>query len=245
MNSVSYPSPRITHLPWQPNYAVSIIHLSVTLNQRRAIVLPHKNRPWLLIRTCFKPYLLTYLRRHSPGGWVEPASPIALTTPRTEALQARRSCANSLYTFTQSCLHRAWPKTRSPEIGSRSALIVVTHVFSWTPAHLRHVRGGVGRRSSLINSPSGRLGACPNQQSLLCTSSGLSWYLSRSPFLPEGFSTHGCCLVRTSWNPFFVGIIKGSNESLVLRVGPSSILSPKNTLFTSVGSTLVFSVTSV
>ncbi len=97
-------------------------------------------------------------------GRVEPASPIALTT-------SRRSCASSLDTFTQSCLHRAWPKTRGPEIGSRSALIVVAHVFSWPPARLRHVRGGVGRRRSLISSPSGRLAAWPNQRSLLCTNS--------------------------------------------------------------------------
>ncbi len=32
-------------------------------------------------------------------------------------------------------------KTRGPEIGSRSALIVVAHVFSWPPARMRHVRG--------------------------------------------------------------------------------------------------------
>ncbi len=54
-----------------------------------------------------------------------PASPTALTTSRTEALQARRSCPSSLDAFTQSFLHRAWPKTRGPESGSRSALIVV------------------------------------------------------------------------------------------------------------------------
>ncbi len=100
-----------------------------------------------------------------------PASPIALTTFRTEALQARRSCASSLDTFTQSFRHRAWPKTRGPESGSRSALIVIAHVFSWPPARLRHVRGCVGGSRSLISSPSGRLAACPNQRSLLCTSS--------------------------------------------------------------------------
>ncbi len=84
---------------------------------------------------------------------VEPASPIALTMCRTEALQARRFCSSSLDTFTQSFLHRAWPKTRGPERGSMLALIVVAHVFSWPPAFLRHVRGGVGRRRSLISSP--------------------------------------------------------------------------------------------
>ncbi len=77
-------------------------------------------------------------------GRVEPASPIALTTSRMEALQARRSCASSLDTFTQSFLHRAWPKTRVPDIGSRSALIVVAHVFIciwciwWYDVYLPH-----------------------------------------------------------------------------------------------------------
>ncbi len=73
---------------------------------------------------------------------------------RTEALQARRSCVSSLDTFTQYFLHRAWPKTRGLESCTRSALTAVAHVFSWPPARLRHVRGGVGRRRSLISSPS-------------------------------------------------------------------------------------------
>ncbi len=93
------------------------------------------------------------------SGRVEPASPIELTTSRVEALQARRSCVSSRKIFTQSFLHRVWPKTHGPEIGSRSALIVVAHVFSWPPARLRNVRGGVGRRRSLISSQSGRLAA--------------------------------------------------------------------------------------
>ncbi len=104
---------------------------------------------------------------------VEPASPLALATSRAEALQARRSCASSLDTFTQSCLHRAWLKTRGPEIGSSSAKTVVAHVFTWPPAR----QGGVGRRKSLISLPSGRLSAYPNQRSLLCTSS--AWMLVR------------------------------------------------------------------
>ncbi len=116
-------------------------------------------------------FLLTCTCVSIHPGRFEPASLIALTTSRPEALQARLSCARSLDTFTQSFLHRAWPKTRGPEIGSRSALIVVAHVFSWPPARLRRVRGGVGRRRSLISSPSGRLAACPNQRSLLRTSS--------------------------------------------------------------------------
>ncbi len=112
----------------------------------------YNSQHFLLVLTC------TCIGIHP--GRIEPASSIALTTSRTEALQTRRSCASALDTFTQSFLHRAWPKIRGPEIGSRSALIVVAHVFSWPPARLRHVRGGVGRRS-FISSPSGRLAACP------------------------------------------------------------------------------------
>ncbi len=47
--------------------------------------------------------------------------------------------------FAQPFLHRVQPKTRGPERGSRSALIVVAHIFSWPPVRLRHVRGGVGK----------------------------------------------------------------------------------------------------
>ncbi len=91
-------------------------------------------------------HLLTYTCVGIHPGRVEPASPIAMTTSRTEAHQARRSCASSLDTFTQSFFHRAWPKTRGPEIGSRSALIVVAHVsrapsyFTYwlTRFHIRH-----------------------------------------------------------------------------------------------------------
>ncbi len=104
----------------------------------------------------------------SPPVWVEPASPIELTTSRTEALQARWLCASPLETFTQSFLHCFLPKIHGPERGSRSALNVIAHVFSWHPVWLRHVRGGVGRSKSLISSPSGRLAAWPNQRSLLC-----------------------------------------------------------------------------
>ncbi len=39
---------------------------------------------------------------------------------------------------------------------------VVAHVFSWPPARLRHLRGGVGRSRSLISSSSGRPAAWPN-----------------------------------------------------------------------------------
>ncbi len=73
------------------------------------------------------------------SGRAESASAIELTTSRAEALQARRSCASSLETFTQSFLHRAWLKTRGPERGSKSALIVVAYIFSWPPFRLHHV----------------------------------------------------------------------------------------------------------
>ncbi len=62
------------------------------------------------------------------------------------------------------------PKTRGPERDSRSALIVVAYVFSWTPVRLRHVRGGVGRRRSLNISPSGRLLALLKKRNLHCKS---------------------------------------------------------------------------
>ncbi len=42
------------------------------------------------------------------------------------------------------------------EEGSRSALIVVAHVFSWPPVRLCHVWGGMGRSRPLMSSPSGR-----------------------------------------------------------------------------------------
>ncbi len=38
--------------------------------------------------------------------------------------------------------HRVRPKARGPERGSRYALIVIAHVFSWPPVRLRHVRSG-------------------------------------------------------------------------------------------------------
>ncbi len=102
----------------------------------------------LLIRSTI---LLLYLHllRHSSG-----ASGAGITKcidhVSDGSTQAQRSCASSLVTFTQSFLHRAWPKTRGLESGSRSALIVVAHVFSWPLASPPHVRGGVGRYSSLI-----------------------------------------------------------------------------------------------
>ncbi len=115
-------------------------------------------------------------------GWVEPASPIELTTSRAEAFQARRSCA--------------WPKARGPE---RDSLIVIAHAFSWPPVRLRHVRSGVGRSISLISSPSGRLAAWPNHRSLLCTSRGgilERWWQRRSSTNGTQFLRLTC---RTRW----------------------------------------------
>ncbi len=43
--------------------------------------------------------------------------------------------------------HPALSPSCGPERGSRSALIVVAHVFSWPQVGLRHVRGGVAVNS--------------------------------------------------------------------------------------------------
>ncbi len=88
-------------------------------------------------------YLLTCTCVGIHPGRVEPASPIDLITSRTEALQTRQSCASSLETFTQSFLHRAWPKTGGPEKGSGSVLIVFAHVFSWQKKVLHKLTFGM------------------------------------------------------------------------------------------------------
>ncbi len=79
-------------------------------------------------------YLLTYLylRQHSPGAFTNCVDHVS-----------RLNGLGSLDTFTHSFLRSAWPKTRGPERGSRSALIVVAHVFSWLPVRLRYMRGSV------------------------------------------------------------------------------------------------------
>ncbi len=96
------------------------------------------------------------------GERIETALPTELTTFWMGAFQARRSCASSLDTFTQSFHHCAWPKTPGLARGSRSALIVVACVFSWP-----HVLGREGRRRPLISSPLGRIDAWPNKRNLL------------------------------------------------------------------------------
>ncbi len=81
-------------------------------------------------------YLLTCTCVGIHPGWVDPASLIELITSRTEALWARRPCASSLETFTQSFLHLAWPKTRGPKKGSRPTvtrcvLLIVVTIHWW------------------------------------------------------------------------------------------------------------------
>ncbi len=78
--------------------------------------------------------------------------------------------------------------------------VVVAHVFRWTPVRRPHVRGGVGRRRSLISLPSGRLAALPNQRSLLCTSNAgilVSIYfqcLGVGNIFPSASSVQSCLL---------------------------------------------------
>ncbi len=48
-------------------------------------------------------------------------------------------------------LHACRDKWQRAATGFRPTLIVVAHFFSWSPVRLRHVRGDVGRRGSLIS----------------------------------------------------------------------------------------------
>ncbi len=101
--------------------------------------------------------------------WVEPASPIELTTSQKDALLARRPCASTLETFATPIFYRAQPKTRGPDRGSRCASTMVVHVFGLPSVNLRHVQGFVGRSRSFITSPPGRLAAWPEQRGLVGT----------------------------------------------------------------------------
>ncbi len=86
-----------------------------------------------------------YLWWHSSTlGWA------AITISRLKAFQSRQSCANSLETFTQSFLHCPEPKTCCPERGFRSAMIVITNVYSCSPVCLRHVQGDVPRAMTFL-----------------------------------------------------------------------------------------------
>ncbi len=67
-------------------------------------------------------------------GRVKSASPMKLAMSRLEAPKGRRSRASFLETFTQFYLHR--------ERSSTFALIVIAHVFIWSPVRLCHERGG-------------------------------------------------------------------------------------------------------
>ncbi len=58
-----------------------------------------------------------YLLRRLHPGRVESESPVALTTSRRKVLNARRSCASSLYTSTQSFLHRDSPSGERFQVG--------------------------------------------------------------------------------------------------------------------------------
>ncbi len=111
-----------------------------------------------------------YLPRHSPGaGWAGLANRVDhVSNGSTPGSVVLCELTRHLHlVLSPSCL----AENLRPEICSRSALIVVAHVFSFPQARLRHMRGSVGRRTSLVSSPSGRLAAWLNQRSLLCTSS--------------------------------------------------------------------------
>ncbi len=115
-------------------------------------------------------YFYLYLRRHSPGaGWAGITNCVDhVSDGGTPGSAILRQLTRDLHpVLSPSCVAE---DSRSGE-RFRLALIVVAHVFNWPPARLRHVRGGVGRRRSLIRSPWGRLAACPNQRSFLCMSS--------------------------------------------------------------------------
>ncbi len=64
-------------------------------------------------------------------GQIEPASPIESTTLARDFHPG----------LSPPCVAE---DPRSGK-GSRSALILIAHVSSWSPVRLRHVRGGVGR----------------------------------------------------------------------------------------------------
>ncbi len=116
-----WPHSRIQCVFWrigpgpQPRFYSSRLERSFFQSSARSLSVPSEKvglpirvaKFWNRLPTC----LLTCTCVGNHPGRIEPASPIALTTSRTEALQARRSCASSLDTFTQSFLHRAWPKT--------------------------------------------------------------------------------------------------------------------------------------
>ncbi len=89
-------------------------------------------RPRVILLTC------TCVAIHPER--VEPASPIDLTTCRTEALQARRFCASSLDTFTQSFLHRAWPKTRVIRQNPAESVTSDTGVIAPTRERVTHLK---------------------------------------------------------------------------------------------------------
>ncbi len=97
-----------------------------------------------LLRKVDEMNVLAYICVGFHPGRVELASELAMS--RMDAFQAQWSCASSLEAFTQPCLLRVWPKNCGPERDTKSALIVIAHVFSWPPVRLRQVRSGVDRK---------------------------------------------------------------------------------------------------
>ncbi len=99
-------------------------------------------------------------------GWVEPASPIQLTTSRTEALQTRRSCASSQEPFAQSCIDE--------DSRSRERFKVFLEFRGPPPQLSSSSFSPRARRYGLEEVPDHltlrHLAAWPNQRSLLRTS---------------------------------------------------------------------------
>ncbi len=84
-------------------------------------------------------HLLVFVAAFTRGGLI-----------RHHKKHPRWSCVIMFESFTLSYLHHAYLEARSPEGCPRSSLNVVAHVLNWCPARLRHVKGVVGKRSSLI-----------------------------------------------------------------------------------------------
>ncbi len=85
-----------------------------------------------------------YLRRNPPGAGCADITDRVYHVTDGDTLGSTVLCelSRDLNPFLfLSCV----AKTRGPERGTRSVLIVAVHVFSWFPAYLRHVRGSVGR----------------------------------------------------------------------------------------------------
>ncbi len=93
-------------------------------------------------------FTCTYLRRHSPG-----VGCAGITNCVDHVSDGGTPGSAVLCELTRHFHPVLSPLcvAEDSRSGSRSALIVVAHVFSWPPARLRHVRGVVGRRRSLVH----------------------------------------------------------------------------------------------